>query len=137
MTKKIPTTFEYSAGGVVVKDGKLLLVQVENLQGQVVWTFPKGHLEEGETAKQAALREVREETGYPCEIVEPLEPVQYFFMKGERRVSKRVKWFLMRPAGAPGAHDADEVMQVRWMDPETARKKLKYPSDLKLLESVS
>ena len=53
---------EYAAGGIVGKNGKVLLVKVTNLQGQVVWTFPKGHLEKNETPLKAALREVEEET---------------------------------------------------------------------------
>ena len=136
MKGKILTKFEYSAGGVATKSGKLLLVQVRNLQGEVVWTFPKGHLEEGETSRQAALREVEEETGYCCEILEPLTSVHYFFMKDEQRISKRVRWFWMRAIGEPGPHDAEEVMKVQWMDAETARKSLRYPSDLKLLDLV-
>lgn len=137
MSPKIPTKFEYSAGGVVTRDGKFLLVQVKNLQGEVLWTFPKGHLEEGETSRDAALREVEEETGFGCEILEPLTSVHYFFMKDDKRISKRVRWFWMKPVSAQGPHDADEVMKVQWMDAETTRKNLRYPSDQKLLDLVA
>ena len=49
-----------SAGGVVVRDGKIIFVKFSDGQGI---TFPKGHVEQGETYEQAALREVGEETG--------------------------------------------------------------------------
>jgi len=49
---------ERAAGGIVERGGKVLLVRVTNLQGEVKWTFPKGHLEKGEKPLAAALREV-------------------------------------------------------------------------------
>ena len=58
------------------------MVKVENLEGDELWTFPKGHIEKGEKAPQAALREVEEETGYRCEIVKPFERVQYYVQAG-------------------------------------------------------
>jgi len=136
MTKAPQTAFEYSAGGVATENGKVLVVQVKSLQGQVLWTFPKGHLEPGESPREAALREVKEETGYPCEILEPLTVVRYHFMKGERRINKRVRWYWMRPVGGPGPHDADEVLRVEWMNVDALRDCLRYPGDLRLLELV-
>lgn len=61
--------FEYSAGGLIVRKTKILMVQVRNLEGHIVWTFPKGHIEKGETEEQTALREVYEETGWKCKIL--------------------------------------------------------------------
>ena len=62
--------FEFSAGGLVLDDdGRVLLIRARDLRGQPVWTLPKGALVSGETSADAALREVREETGYRCELV--------------------------------------------------------------------
>ena len=47
---------EHSAGGVIIEDGLVLLILMRNLKGATVWTFPKGHLEAGETPQAAALR---------------------------------------------------------------------------------
>ena len=47
---------EHSAGGIILEDGRVLLILMRNLEGKKVWTFPKGHLEAGETAEAAALR---------------------------------------------------------------------------------
>ncbi|MFA6002504.1 MAG: NUDIX domain-containing protein [Elusimicrobiota bacterium] len=124
---------EISAGGLVVRDGKALMVKVENLLGEVVWTFPKGHLEVGEGPRQAALREVAEETGYACRILAPLTTVRYRFRRGDCEVDKRVKWYLMTPLKKVGSPDADEVMAARWVELGAAAARLKYASDIKLL----
>jgi 8-oxo-dGTP pyrophosphatase MutT (NUDIX family) len=135
--------YERSAGGLVLRpDGKLLMIEVKNLLGEIVWTFPKGHLEKGETDAEAALREVLEETGWRCEIVargrrKVFEKVSYGFMRGDRKVRKDVIWFLMKPAGKKGKMDPEEVRKVKWASPEEAREKATYPSDQKLLKKLA
>ena len=86
---------EFSAGGIVQDGDRLLMVKVENLEGKQTWTFPKGHLEAGETEQQAAIREVEEETGFRCEIVKPFERVEYFFKREGVLIKKQVSWFLI------------------------------------------
>lgn len=124
---------EYAAGGVVGRDGKVLLVKVTNLQGEVVWTFPKGHLEKGETWLQAALREVEEETGWKCRNAGPLANVTYRFARNGRPVFKRVRWYRMEPVERSGKPDAVEIMKTKWVEAGKAAAKLSYPSDLKLI----
>jgi diadenosine hexaphosphate hydrolase (ATP-forming) len=126
---------EISAGGLVVREGKMLLVQVENLEGEVRWTFPKGHLEAGEGCRQAALREVEEETGWACRIRKPLTTARYRFMRNGREVCKQVKWYLMAPVKKVGSRDGSEIMAVRWVSFAAARKLIIYPSDLELFEA--
>lgn len=127
---------EYSAGGVVTRDGKVLLVKVENLKGERVWTFPKGHLDFGETPKVAALREVLEETGFECEVISPLTLVRYRFMREGRLVRKRVRWYWMRPGRRSGSPDAKEVLEIRWFAPAEAAAVLKYQGDKRLLTLI-
>ncbi len=124
---------EISAGGLVVREGQVLMVKVTNLQDEVVWTFPKGHLEAGEGARQAALREVEEETGWACRIRGPLIASSYHFLRNGREVSKQVKWYLMAPLKKTGSRDGEEIMAVRWVALADAAKLLRYPSDLELL----
>lgn len=124
---------ELAAGGVVGRGGKVLLVQVRNLEGGIVWTFPKGHLEKGETWRTAALREVEEETGWRCRSLGLLSNVTYRFKRKGRPVFKRVRWYRMEPAAKTGKPDADEIRKTRWVDAGRAAKRLSYPSDLRLI----
>ena len=124
---------EFSAGGVVGRGGKVLLVQVENLKGEIVWTFPKGHLEKGETWLRAALREVEEETGWKCRSLGLLSNVTYFFQREKRLVFKRVRWYRMEPLKKTGKPDAEEIMKTKWVEAKKAAKSLSYHSDARVL----
>ena len=94
-----PQTSTISCGGVVIHRGKVLLLY-KNQQGKYTgWVLPKGNLEENETHKAAALREVKEESGVTAKALKYLGKTQYSFdavVKQERhRVSKVVHWYLM------------------------------------------
>jgi 8-oxo-dGTP pyrophosphatase MutT (NUDIX family) len=110
-----------------------LLVEVENLKGEIVWTFPKGHLEKGETWLAAGLREVEEETGYKCRSLGLLSNVTYWFRRKEKLVFKRVRWFRMEPVRKTGKPDAKEIRRTRWIEAEKAVDLLSYPGDRRLL----
>ncbi|MEQ1920290.1 MAG: NUDIX domain-containing protein [Elusimicrobiota bacterium] len=124
---------EYAAGGIVEKNGKILLVKVTNLQGEVVWTFPKGHLEKKETPLKAALREVEEETGWKCRSIGPLALIRYRFNRNGRPVAKKVRWYRMEPLEKTGRPDEVEIMKTKWVLRRTAARFLSYPSDLRLI----
>ena len=124
---------ELAAGGVVGRGGKILLVQVKNLEGKIVWTFPKGHLEKKETWLDAALREVEEETGWKCRNRGLLSNVTYRFKRDKRSVIKRVRWYRMEPVEKTGKPDADEIRRTKWVDVKNARKFLSYHSDNRVL----
>ena len=126
---------EHSAGGVILEDGRVLLILMRNLSGSEVWTFPKGHLEPGETAEQAALREVSEETGFDCEIASALCKAEYSFTRGGRPVDKDVLWFLMRRRGGDGVPKTpEEILGKKWYPLGDAEKILAYKSDLEIIE---
>jgi 8-oxo-dGTP pyrophosphatase MutT (NUDIX family) len=127
---------QFSAGGLVVDDGgRILLIRARDLRNQPVWTLPKGTLNPGETSADAALREVREETGYACEVVRELEAVTYWFQRDGQRIRKTVRWYLMRPVEKVGDHD-HEVDEVAWADRAEARARLRYASDLRLVTDI-
>ena len=130
------TRFEFSAGGIVQDGKRLLMVKVENLEGHLRWTFPKGHIEKGENAQGAALREVEEETGYRCQALRPFERVQYYFQRDGQLVKKTVTWFLMKPLEKTGEPDADEILETAWVSMEEAKKRATYKSDKKLLSKL-
>ena len=127
---------EFSAGGLVLDERRrVLLIRARDLRGQPVWTLPKGALAPGETSAEAALREVREETGYRCELERELAPVTYWFRRDGRQIKKTVRWFLMRPLEKVGEHD-HEVDEVLWTDKDDALARLRYDSDRRLVGAV-
>jgi 8-oxo-dGTP pyrophosphatase MutT (NUDIX family) len=96
-------------GGVLVDDhGRFLLREPDGHYDGYVWTFPKGKPDQGESPEQAALREVKEETGYQALIVSKL-PGRY---EGGTTVNE---YFLMSPVGEPGPFDKKETQATRWV----------------------
>jgi 8-oxo-dGTP diphosphatase len=94
------------------------------------WSLPKGKLEKGETWKQAALREVKEETGYEANALEELPPVSYLDRKAR---SKLVRYWLMEPLEG-GFEPHDEVDELRWLTRREAGKLLTYDHDRELID---
>ena len=116
-----------AAGGLVARDGRLLLVHRPKYDD---WTFPKGKAEDGESDEDCALREVYEETGLECELLDELRATEYVDSKGR---PKRVRWWRMRPVAGAFA-PTDEVDEIRWVAPQDAASLLSYDRDLVLLE---
>ncbi len=84
-----------SCGGVVIHEGKVLLLY-KNQNGRYMgWVLPKGTVEPGETYQQTALREVKEETNSDAEIIKYIGKTQYTFRGNEDIVNKTVHWYLM------------------------------------------
>ena len=137
MLERPTPILEFSAGGLVLdEDGKVLLIRARDLRNQPVWTLPKGTLAAGETSVDAALREVREETGYRCELLRELQPVTYWFQREGRRIKKTVRWYLMRPLEKVGEHD-HEVDEVLWADRADALNRLRYDSDRRMVAALT
>jgi 8-oxo-dGTP pyrophosphatase MutT (NUDIX family) len=127
---------EFSCGGVILDGRKVLLVQVKNMKGKKIWTFPKGHIEAGETPRQAALREVLEETGYKAAIIRPMLRVKYAFTFQGNYIKKMVQWYLMKKLGRIGKHDTSEILSIRWVSLLKAHELVQYPSDIRLVEML-
>lgn len=84
-----------SCGGVVFYKNKVLLLY-KNQNGRYMgWVMPKGTLEPGETYKQTALREVKEEAGVTARIIKYIGKTQYNFRGSSDVVNKTVYWYLM------------------------------------------
>lgn len=127
--------FEYSAGGIVLREGTVLLIRTHNLRGQTVWAFPKGKLDKDETSQQAAVREVEEETGWRCRVETELPKSEYWFQREGRRIKKTVRWFRMAPIEEIGETDG-EVDEVAWVPIDEALGRLTYDSDREQLDRV-
>ena len=130
--KKLPLRKEYSAGGVVFKDKREVLL-IKNPSN--VWTFPKGHIENGETKEQTALREVKEETNIDAEIVTYLGEIHYFFTWKGTRIFKTVYFFLMKYiSGKPVP--SWEVKDAKFFPIEEAKKLIKYKGDKEIFSKA-
>lgn len=98
---------------------------VENAAGEILmmrrrgwWDLPKGHVEEGETHEQAALREVAEETGLQqIGIIGTLGTTQHFYNNRGRWEMKRTWWYKMHYDGgsAPVPQTEEDITEVRWL----------------------
>ncbi len=115
------------------------MIRTRNLKDEPVWTLPKGMREEGETGEDAARREVREETGLDAEIVQPLEPITYWFVstKDKARFRKTVYLYLMRETGGDISRHDNEVDEVRFVPIADAPKLATYTTDRKTLRAVA
>jgi len=126
-----PRARERSAGGVVIRDGHLLVIVPtrRTADGSSVLGLPKGHLDAGETAVQAATREVREETGVVADPIEELGEVSYWYWRKGRRTPKSVVFYLFEyRSGDPADHD-DEVEEARWIPCGEADAALTYEGE--------
>jgi len=130
---------EVSAGGLVIDTtGKLGLLigrrdQKDSSGKKILWSLPKGHIEEGETPEQAALREVAEETGIQSEIEKSLGVIDFWFMAGGKRIHKTVHHYLFRESGGLLAAQESEVDEVAWFPLGEIIEKLAYPDEKKLI----
>ncbi len=101
--------------------------------GSKVLALPKGHPEAGESPAQAALREVREETGVRASLVEPLGEVRYWYQRSGRRIPKLVTFFLFDYAGGDVADHDHEVEEARWMPLDRAARELSYKGEREMV----
>jgi 8-oxo-dGTP pyrophosphatase MutT (NUDIX family) len=118
---------EFSAGGVVVRNmrGQPYLAAVRVKDGSVL-ALPKGHIDPGESAAEAAAREVREETGVDGSLIEKIDDIRYWYSRGGQRVLKVVSFFLFRyRAGSVRDHD-HEVVSAEWVPLADAPTLLSY-----------
>jgi periplasmic divalent cation tolerance protein len=133
----IRTVSEVSAGGVIYRrnadDYEIALIYVRHR-----WGLPKGHVEEGERDEQAAMREVREETGLEGKLIRKLGEIRYSYRdktKGDNavRINKRVHFFLLRYLKGDVRDHDHEADDARWFPIEEAIELLKFATERKMV----
>ena len=118
-----------AAGAVLVDGDRVALVHRPRYDD---WTLPKGKNEPGEDDIAAALREVREETGFHGRIERDLGVIRYTVENHGAVLPKVVRYYVMR-AGAGEFAPNDEVDELRWVTREQAAQLLTYERDREVL----
>jgi 8-oxo-dGTP pyrophosphatase MutT (NUDIX family) len=131
---------ETSAGGLIVDrrapGAQAALIGRLDRRGRLLWSLPKGHVEEGETPADTAVREVSEETGILGRVIAPLGVIDFWFVADGKRVHKTVHHYLLL-AESGELSDADvEVTEVAWVPLAELETRLAYEDERRLIEDV-
>lgn len=136
---RLRTVHETSAGGLVIdgidrpRDEQLAaLIGRMDRRGRMLWSLPKGHVEQGETPEQTAAREVAEETGIQGDVLAALGSIDYWFVTEGRRVHKTVHHYLMRFSGGELCDEDIEVTEVAWVPVAELHHRLAYADERRL-----
>jgi 8-oxo-dGTP diphosphatase len=119
-----------AAGGVVVRDGRIAVVHRPRYDD---WSLPKGKLDPDESFEDAALREVREETGLHCVLGDELSSTFYDDRKGRSKIVRYWSMEVIEGEFEPN----DEVDELRWLTPDDAGALLTYPRDVELVQEIA
>lgn len=132
---------ETSAGGVCVKVVDAVpyvaLIARLNRNNKKEWCLPKGHIEPGETAAEAARREIAEEAGVNGRVLRELCTIEYWFSNPHHRVHKRVHHFLVEYTHGEITVENDpdrEAEEAAWVDLRVAAEQLAYPNERRVVE---
>lgn len=124
--------YEKSCGAVIYWRDKenLKVLLVRNKNGRY-WSFPKGHMEVGETERQTALREIREETGLRVKIISGYRQVSDYSPFGN--IKKRVIFFLAESPDNRVHIQRSEIDSYCWASFEQAQRMCSYQNDRRIL----
>ena len=129
------TEHQRSAGGLVIDGDRILLISTRNGRR---WQLPKGHIERGETPEQAAVREVREETGVDGRIIATLPPIEYWYVeRGNARIHKKVDYYLLTYlSGSNTNYDPEEVSGAEWLTWEDGLARLSFDNERQVVRTA-
>ncbi|MGN1137930.1 MAG: bis(5'-nucleosyl)-tetraphosphatase [Ruminococcus sp.] len=127
--------YEKSCGGIIFYNGKqnTKILLVKNTNGKY-WSFPKGHIEQGETEKETAAREIKEETGLDVDIKKDFREVSDYCPFG--KIRKHVVFFLAQAFTDDVKIQEEEISEYIWVDFQQARKVCSYDNDLRIIEKA-
>ena len=128
-------SYEKSCGAVVFRKyhGNIELLLIKHVVGGH-WSFPKGHVEAGETEEQTALREIKEETGIDVELITTFREVVSYSPK--RDTTKDVIYFLGKAKTFQYTPQEEEIAQIKWVEINLAHSFLTYDNDKQLVNNA-
>ena len=122
---------EKSCGCIIIEDGKVLLVK----HNAGHWDFPKGHMEEGETEEQTAIREVKEETNIDV-IIPDINKKYVIHYSPKLGVVKEVVFFIASKKDGEEKRQEKEIEKVDWIELNKAVELITYESSKKIMAKV-
>jgi 8-oxo-dGTP pyrophosphatase MutT (NUDIX family) len=133
--EKISCLYEKSCGAIVIyrSDNNYKILLVKNHNGRN-FSFPKGHVEKGETEQQTAIREVKEETGLDIEIIDSFREVADYCPFG--KIRKRVVFFMAQAFSDKVRIQEEELDSYMWIDLFEAHHKCTYDNDLRVIRKA-
>ena len=130
---------ETCCGAVVInhENGETRYLLIANPEG--IWGFPKGHMEAGETERETALREIREETGLDVHFLGSFRAADAHTLarKGRPDVTKQITYFLAEYKGQSFRPQPGEISQIRLMTFEEALDAFHYESSKRILREAA
>ena len=127
-----PLRKEKSCGALVyrIKNGELELLLLKHRFGGH-WSFPKGHVEAGETKVATALREVHEETGLTIQLEDGFrQSVEYY---PRPNIRKQVVYFLGYADDDRTRRQEEEISEIRWVPLKSAHREVTFRNDKNLI----
>lgn len=127
---------EPTAGGVIYRLNKLNKVEILLIQdAKNRWTIPKGHIEDGETAKQTAEREITEETGLQqMKMLNWLGKINFRYRRQQSLVLMTTEIFLVKALGDTNNLKPEDWMNgIKWFSANEALEKIEYDDIGKLI----
>ncbi len=128
--------YEKSCGAIIIhkaNENNYKVLLVKNHNGRY-WSFPKGHVEKGETEEQTAIREIKEETGLDVEIVDSFREVSDYTPFG--RIKKRVVFFMAQTFSTDVKVQKEEIDSFIWVDLFDVHNKCTYDNDLRVIKKA-
>ena len=113
---------EKSCGAIIFNEDKVLVVK----QTSGFYGFPKGHGEKGETEKETAIRETKEETGLDIKIISDKRYTQSYIVK--ENVHKDVVFFIAKLENNNEKRQVEEIEEILWIDINEVENILTYDS---------
>ena len=113
---------EKSCGAIIFNEDKVLVVK----QTSGFYGFPKGHVEIGETEKETAIRETKEETGLDIKIISNKRYTQSYIVK--ENVHKDVVFFIAKLENNNEKRQVEEIEEILWIDINEVENILTYDS---------